>query len=149
MCKFCEKAFKEDIGLDMPARVDWLDSSFKRWVRWRNHRLLKTARHFQTEMRKVNPDLTCTFNYNIWPFANKDWETGIPMWRIDDFGVSQHAYTVPFAQKWMMLGFKSRIGRDMNPAHTDIWRACGLAHTCGKREPDYAWHELEIKTFYV
>jgi hypothetical protein len=148
-CTYCEKAFAQDTGLELPKTVDWTDMNFKRWVRWRNDRLLKTARYFRSEMKTVNPKITCTFNYNIWPFGGKDWETAIPMWRIDDFGVSQHGYSPRFHEKWMMLGFKCRVGRDMNPAHTDLWRACGFSHTCWREEPDLAWHELEVKTFIL
>lgn len=148
-CDFCKAAFKKDTGLELPTKVDWADMTFKRWVRWRNHRLLKTARYFQAEMKKVNPKLTVTFNYNLWPFGHKDWETAIPAWRIDDFGVSQHGYSGAFAEKWLLAGFKARLGRDINPQHTDMWRACGFQHTCGRGQPDLAWHELEITTFLL
>jgi hypothetical protein len=148
-CTYCAEAFRKDTGLPLPKKADWTDMTFKRWVRWRNERLLKTARYFQSEMRKVNPKITCTFNYNIWPFARKDWETAIPVWRIDDFGVSQHGYSGKFEEKWLLMGFKARIGRDMNPAHTDMWRAAGFEHTCGRKKPDLAWHEHEIKTFIL
>ncbi|MFP4057758.1 MAG: alpha-amylase family protein [Candidatus Brocadiia bacterium] len=149
VCQHCRRKFKEDTGLDLPERVDWTDMGFKRWVRWRNERLLAVARRFQREMRKVRPRITCTFNYNIWPFGHKDWETAIPVWRVSDFGVSQHGYSGDFAQKWLMPGFKARIGRDINPRHTDMWRACAYRHTCGRGEPDMAWHELEITTFLL
>jgi len=149
VCTWCREQFRKDTGLELPTKVDWTDRAFKRWVRWRNERLWAVARHFQSEMRKVNPRATCTFNYNLWPFARKDWETAIPAWRVSDFGVSQHGYSGAFAQKWLMPGFKARLGRDINPQHTDMWRACGFQHTCGRGEPDLAWHELEIKTFLL
>ncbi len=149
VCEFCAEAFRKDTGLALPKKVDWSDMTFKRWVRWRNERLLKTARYFQAEMRKVNPKLTCTFNYNLWPFARKDWETAIPAWRIDDFGVSQHGYSGKFEEKWLLMGFKSRIGRDINPAHTDMWRASGMETTVGKGKSDPAWYEHEISTFML
>ncbi len=146
VCQFCRKAFKKDTGLDLPAKVDWTDTAFKRWVRWRNERLLANARRLRDEIREVRLKATCTFNTNLWPFGNKDWETAVPMWRIDDLGVSQHGYSARLHEKWLMLGFKSRLGRDMNPRHCDMWRACGLRHTCGEKNPDWAWHELEILT---
>jgi hypothetical protein len=149
VCDFCRKAFKKDAGLELPGQVDWTNGTFKRWVRWRNERLLATARYFQQKILAVNPKAKCTFNTNLWPFANKDWETAIPMWRIDDFGVSQHGYSARFSEKWMMLGFKARIGRDMNPAQTDIWRSAALATTCGRGKTDWAWHELEMRTFVL
>ncbi|QNN21443.1 hypothetical protein HED60_03870 [Planctomycetales bacterium ZRK34] len=145
VCDDCRKAFKQDTGLDLPTKVDWTDMTFKRWVRWRNQRLLKTARYFQKEIHSVNPKISCTFNYNIWPFARKGWETAIPMWRIDDFGVSQHGYTGRFSEKWMMLGFKCRIGRDINPMQTDLWRTGQMSAACGNVK-DFDWYRLETLT---
>ncbi len=150
VCDFCEKKFKDDTGLPLPTVVDWTSPAFKRWVRWRNDRLLAVARYFQEQIREVNPNATCAFNTNHWPFGGKDWETAVPMWRIDDFGVSQHGYSTDFSQKWLMLGFKSRLGRDMNPSHTDLWRTGRLMGTCGpRREPNWAWHERELLTFVL
>ncbi len=148
VCEHCAEAFRTDTGLDLPRRVDWNDMTFKRWVRWRNERLLKTARYFQQQALEANPRAHATFNWNIWPFARKDWETAIPMWRVDDLGVSQHSYTGKMSEKWVMLGFKARIGRDMNPAMTDMWRATGYNTTCAG-EPDPAWHELELTTWML
>ncbi len=150
VCDFCKEKFHADTGLELPTVVDWTSPAFKRWVRWRNDRLLAVARYFQEQIREVNPKATCAFNTNHWPFGGKDWETAVPMWRIDDFGVSQHGYTTDFSQKWLMLGFKARLGRDMNPAHTDLWRTGRLMGTCGpRREPNWAWHELELLTFVL
>jgi hypothetical protein len=150
VCSFCEERFRKETGLELPTVVDWTSPAFKRWVRWRNERLLNVARFFQEQIREVNPKATCAFNTNHWPFGGKDWETAVPMWRIDDFGVSQHGYSTDFSQKWLMLGFKSRLGRDMNPGHTDLWRTGRLMGTCGpRREPDWAWHELELLTFVL
>lgn len=149
VCDFCRDAFKADTGLAIPARVDWADAAFRRWTRWRSDRLLAAARTLQSAIREVNPRQTVTFNYNLWPFGEKDWETAIPMWRIRDIGVSQHGYAVPFHLKWMMLGFKCRLGRDINPAHTDIWRT-GSGESCwGKGDPDRDWHRDEMTTFIL
>jgi hypothetical protein len=149
-CQFCREKFHADTGLELPTVVDWTNPTFRRWVRWRNHRLLAVARYFRDQMRQANPDATFTFNWNIWPFASKGWETGIPMWRVDDLGVSQHGYSGSYPMKWMMQGFKSRVGRDMNPAQTDLWRTGSVWSTCGRgREPNWEWHELEMLTFIL
>ncbi len=149
VCDFCKARFKADTGLELPTKVDWTDATFKRWVRWRNERLLSVARYFRDQIHEVNPKATCTFNTNIWPFANKDWETGIPMWRLEGLGVSQHSHDRSPHRKWMMLGFKARIGRDMNPEHTDMWRTGSTSYTTGEKNIDWAWHELELLTFLL
>jgi len=148
-CEHCEVAFRTDTGLALPKQVDWTDMAFKRWVRWRNERLLKTARYFTTAMREVNPELDITINFNLWPFGGKDWETGIPMWRIDDLACSQHAYTGDPSQEWMMLGFKSKLGRDISPAANDIWRFTAMPKNVEPTEAEIARHELRIRTFLL
>ena len=122
VCSFCGEKFKKETGLDLPEKVDWTDNAFKRWVRWRNEKLIETAIFFRDAVRKVKPGLPITCNFNHWPFGNKDWDTAIPLWRVQEFGVSEHAYSGKRELEWIMLGFKSRLSHDTNPEHADIWR---------------------------
>ncbi len=148
-CKWCQEKFKRDTGLELPKVVDWNELTFKKWVRWRNHQIVETAKYFQAEMRKVNPDLLVTCNYNIWPFGHKDWETAIPCWKTTDYGVSQHAYSGTPELEWIMLGFKSRVSHDLNPRHCDIWRTARQAFKYTGTPEDDARHELTMKTFML
>lgn len=149
VCEFCEKKFKKEAGLDIPKKVDWNDPTFKRWVRWRNEKIVETANYFKKEMQSVKPDLMVTFNYNIWPFGGKDWETAIPMWKTSDYGVSQHAYTGTPGQEWIMLGFKARISHDLNPEHSDIWRYAAPTFKFNNTKEDIKCLELEEKLFML
>ncbi len=148
-CQYCQNAFQNDTGLELPQEENWDDPSFKKWVRWRNKKLLQVARYFQTEMREVDPYANIRVNLNTWPFIGKDWETGIPLWRIDDLGVSQHGFSKQFYEKLMMLGYKCRLSFDLNPANCDVWRHSRKTDTsCGK-EWDPLWHELELRLFML
>jgi hypothetical protein len=129
--------------------VDWTDPAFKRWVRWRNHKLIETALYFQDRMREVNPDLWITCNYNMWPFGSKDWDTGIPLWATESFGTSQHAYTGRADMEWVMLGFKSRLSHDISPTHSDIWRTGRPAFKYAGTKEDIERHELTMRTFML
>ncbi len=151
VCEHCRRRFAEETGLEIPTVVDWSDATFKRWVRWRNEKLVETAIFFRDEMRKGNPDLDVTCNYNIWPFGGKDWETAIPCWRTSEYGVSQHAYTGAAHLEWIMLGFKSRVSHDINPDHCDIWRSSHYAFKPKGpyTEQDDARQELCMKTFML
>jgi len=149
VCRWCREAFKKETGLETPAKVDWADPTFKRWVRWRNHKLLEVARFFRDKMREVNPDLYVTCNWNLWPFGNKDWDTAIPMWSVDDLGTSQHAYTGRADQEWVMLGFKSRVSHDLSPNHSDIWRTAAPAWNYDGSQADQERHELTMRTFML
>jgi hypothetical protein len=149
VCEYCRGKFKEETGLDLPTQINWGDATFKRWVRWRNHALVETARYFRDEMRKANAGLSLTCNYNAWPFGTKDWETAVPLWRTSEYGVSQHAYAPQPHMEWLMLGFKSRLSHDLNPAHSDIWRTSGPTWDYQGTPEDVARHEINMKTFML
>lgn len=125
VCEFCREQFRKDYGLALPTKVDWTDLTFKKWVRWRNERLVATANHFTREIQSVNAEVPVTCNYNMWPFGTKDWQTGIPLWRTSDYGVSQHAYSGSDNLRWIMLGYKGRLSHDLNPDYSDMWRTGG------------------------
>ena len=149
VCRWCTEKFKRENGLDAPARVDWTDPTFKRWVRWRNYKLIETAIYFRDRMREANPDLQVTCNYNIWPFGRKDWDTAIPMWSQTGFGCSQHAYSADPQMEWVMLGFKSRVSHDLNPQHSDIWRSSRYTWNTDGSPQDQARQELNMRTFML
>jgi len=149
VCQWCQAKFKQDTGLATPPKVDWTDPAFKRWVRWRNEQLIGTAIYYRDTMREANPTLEVTCNYNIWPFGGKDWETAIPMWSSSEYGCSQHAYTGRADMEWVMLGFKSRVSHDFNPAHSDIWRTSQPAFKYTDTDEDRARHELTMRTFML
>jgi hypothetical protein len=149
VCHWCQEKFKAETGLDTPARVDWTDPVFKRWVRWRNHKLIETALYFRDRMREANPDLQVTCNYNIWPFGRKDWDTAIPLWSQTGFGVSQHGYTSRLDMEWLMPGFKARVSHDLNPAHSDMWRSSRYTWNTDNSSEDHARQELNMRTFML
>ncbi|MGC9316446.1 MAG: alpha-amylase family protein, partial [Armatimonadota bacterium] len=149
VCRWCRERFAEETGLQTPEGVDWTDPTFKRWVRWRNEKLIETAVYFRDRMREVNPDLHVTCNYNIWPFGSKDWDTAIPLWSTDEFGVSQHAYTGRLDLEWIMVGFKARLSHDINPAHSDIWRSSRYTWDSDNTPEDHARQELNMRTFML
>ncbi|MCL4206352.1 MAG: beta-galactosidase trimerization domain-containing protein [Pirellulaceae bacterium] len=149
VCPFCQDSFRRDTGLETPARVDWTDITFKRWIRWRNEKLLEVAAEFRDKMRESKPGLQVTCNWNIWPFGDKDWDTGIPLWSQDDLGTSQHAYTGRPDLEWVMMGFKARLSHDLNPRHSDIWRTSRPAWNYDGSDADQARHELTMRTFML
>ncbi|MBI5686639.1 MAG: beta-galactosidase trimerization domain-containing protein [Verrucomicrobia bacterium] len=149
VCRWCRESFRNDTGLEAPRRVDWADKLFKQWVRWRNHKIVEVACYFRDRMREANPKLEVTCNYNFWPFGNKDWDTAIPMWATDAYGVSQHAYSGRPDLEWVMLGYKSRLSHDLNPKHSDIWRTAAPAWKYDGSPADAARHELTMRTFIL
>ncbi|MFQ5808051.1 MAG: hypothetical protein ACE5JM_00410 [Armatimonadota bacterium] len=149
VCDYCAVKFKADTGLDLPSQVDWTDATFKRWVRWRNDKLVETATYFRDEMRKANPGLSLTCNYNAWPFGTKDWGAAVPLWRTSEYGISQHAYASQPHMEWLMLGFKSRLSHDLSPEHADIWRTSRPTWNYQGTPVDVARQEMNMKTFML
>lgn len=149
VCQYCRAKFKEETGLDLPVQVNWRDPTFKRWVRWRNHKIVEVAKYFRDEMRKANPGIELTCNYNAWPFGTKDWETAVPLRRTSEYGVSQHAYAPQPHMEWLMLGFKSRLTHDLNPEHSDIWRTSRPTWNYEDTPEDAARQEINMKTFML
>jgi len=145
VCEHCARRFREDVGLELPKKVDWTDQAFKRWVRWRNEKLIETAVYFRDAINAVKPNTPVTMNTNMWPFGTKDWDTAIPLWRLPDFGVSQHAYSGRPDMEWLMLGYKCRLSKDMNPDHGDIWRPAGRRYNRGDQER----YEHAMRTFML
>jgi len=151
VCKYCEHKFKEATGLSLPEKVDWNSHTFKVWVRWRNQEMIDTADYFTRELQKVNPDLAVTSNCNTWPFGGltKDWHTAVPAWRSSSFGTSQHAHSGKPEEEWIMIGYKARLSKDINPRHSDIWRSWMPNFSFTGSEDDRRRHELQLRTFVL
>ncbi len=105
--------------------------------------------YFRDEMRKKNPGLSLTCNYNVWPFGTKDWESAVPLWNSTEYGISQHAYAPQRHMEWLMLGFKSRLSHDLSPPHADIWRTSRPTWNYQGTDEDIARQELAMKTFML
>lgn len=136
ICDHCKDKFNNDTGLELPKKIDWANLTFKKWVRWRNEQLVKAAQKLTTEIHKINPKCKVAFNTNSWPFLSKDWINGIPLWRINEFGVSQHAFINIPQERWLMMGFKSKLSHDLNPNHSDIWQYSAKQFNTGNVEKD-------------
>ncbi|MBM4085489.1 MAG: hypothetical protein FJ272_11920, partial [Planctomycetes bacterium] len=100
-------------------------------------------------IRKVKPGLPVSANTNHWPFGNKDWDTAIPLWRITEFGSSEHAHSGKPELEWLMPGFKSRLSHDTNPEHADIWRPAFPMFRSSGTPADIARHEHDMLIFML
>lgn len=147
VCEHCRRKFRSDYGLEIPSRVDWSDPTFKRWVRWRNERLVDGARYVTEKLHAARPGLPVTFNYNHWPFGSKDWANAIPLWSTRDYGVSQHAYSPDETLQWVMLGYKAQLSHDLNPEYSDIWRTGRPIFEMDSSNEATRKHELQIRLF--
>ncbi len=79
-CDWCRARFRRDTGLDLPARVDYADRTFKRWVAWRYDVLMGAWQACVAAVTAVRPDAVVAFNnYRRRSTGNASWNTGIPL----------------------------------------------------------------------
>lgn len=153
VCEYCRDGFLRDYGLDLPVKVDWKDLTFRKWVRWRNEKLIGAAIRIQSELKKLQPEIALTFNYNV-----TDWTRGVPLWKTSVYGVSQHAFTGLQGMQWVTLGYKAKLSHDLNPEHSDIWRTSAPSFRSRTLDPVTRWpedpeesarHDTEMKLFIL
>ena len=56
-CAACKKAYREDTGRPVPARVSLDDVAYREYLVWRGDRLETHYRQLQTRLKQLNPDL--------------------------------------------------------------------------------------------
>ncbi len=82
-CGFCRRRFRRDAGLDLPARVDCADSTFKRWVQWRYDVLMQVWKACVDAVTAVRSDaVVCFNNYRRRGRRPFGWNTAIPLRRL-------------------------------------------------------------------
>ena len=74
--------YKRDTGRDLPAKEDWNDPNFKRWVRWRYDVTIDCWDKITAVAAKANPDVVPIMNYSTRP--DFLWHSGHPMRKIHD-----------------------------------------------------------------
>ncbi len=85
-CDFCRDRFRREAGLDLPARVDYGDPIFKRWIQWRYDVLMHLWKACLDAILAVRPDATVVFNNYRRRVAHHGarmgWNVAIPLRRL-------------------------------------------------------------------
>ena len=68
-CPYCEKAFRQDMGQDIPASSDVNDRGFRHYLKWRLDRYTHFVRKWTAALKAVKPD-----------FVTAPWTTGPGRW---------------------------------------------------------------------
>jgi len=54
-CEHCTRQFKQATGLALPAKIDRLEPTYRKWAEWRMTRLRALWMHWDSEIRKQRP----------------------------------------------------------------------------------------------
>jgi hypothetical protein len=104
--------YKRDTGHDLPAKEDWNDPNFKRWVRWRYDVTIDCWDKITAVAAKANPDVVPIMNYYTRP--DFLWHSGHPMRKIHD---SQWAPSLEVEGSMI-----DKVGRALTPrTETYFW----------------------------
>lgn len=77
-CDSCKRLFKQQTGLDIPAKVDWDDPVFRKWVAWRYDSFAAYIKRLADGIRKKHPNAAVMINHLHRP-GGLPWQTGIPL----------------------------------------------------------------------
>jgi len=123
VCPSCEKAFRDDTGLELPGAIDWSDEVFRRWVAWRYERLLATFRFLNKKVLEVNPRAAVTFSESNRPWGPGqwflDWKFAQPLERHSGYVMSAHTGLGPTNSN-QFLPFHAQLVRAAARV-ADIW----------------------------
>jgi len=123
VCPTCRKAFRDDTRQEPPAKIDWSDEVFRRWVVWRYERLLATFSFLAGKAREVNPKAAVTFSESNRPWGpgqwTLDWRFAQPLERHIGYVMSAHSGLGPTNCN-QFLPFHAKLVRAAAPV-ADIW----------------------------
>ena len=103
--------YKRDTGNDLPAKVDWNDPNFKRWVDWRYGVTVDCWDKITAIAAKAKPHVVPIMNYYTRP-SGLLWNTGHPMRKIHN---SQWVAALEIEGSMI-----DKVGRALSP-RTETW----------------------------
>lgn len=77
VCPCCRKKFKKDTGLDLPAKYDWSNPGFRRWVQWRYDMFSQYWQRLVDTVHASVPEATIVFNH--YHREHVGWNGAIPL----------------------------------------------------------------------
>ena len=110
--------YKRDTGHDLPAKVDWDDPNFKRWVKWRYDVTIDCWDKITAMAATAKPHVVPIMNYYTRP-SGLYWNTGHP---IRD--ISRHQWAPALEMEGSMI---DKVGRALSP-RTETWMWAQDAH---------------------
>ena len=117
-CKYCEKLFLEETGLQMPRKVNLDSLDFRHFMNWRYKKWRKFIRHIFRTVKEKHPDAILDVNTYYWPSVN--WTNGHPLGSLGLEEMGGHFFTESFLSL-RDIGFVSKVLRSTGTPFS-IWR---------------------------
>ncbi|MGC9319013.1 MAG: beta-galactosidase trimerization domain-containing protein, partial [Armatimonadota bacterium] len=140
-CPRCERRFRDETGLDLPALEDWSDPVFRRFIQWRQHFFADYWRRLCQHVRAHSPTgLIGLNNFNRWPHPTG---FGCPLNEVGFDGLSCAEVSQQPWQAPLMLKYLRQVSACYPP---ELW----IRHTPpgpGSRGEQMAWFGEMCMTF--
>jgi hypothetical protein len=121
-CAFCTATFKAETGLALPAKADWNDPVFRRWVGWRYTQFGGFIGKLAAGIRAAHPQATVVINHYHRPGI--PWHSAIP---IDLYNADIISGSEAFSPDTVDLTV--RLCRAYNRPQAEVWRMFDLLST--------------------
>ncbi|MBI2300983.1 MAG: beta-galactosidase trimerization domain-containing protein [Armatimonadetes bacterium] len=115
VCEHCRARFKLDTGLDLPARADFDDPGFRRWVAWRTQMFGEYIGRLAGAIRAKHPHCAVVINHYHRPGIS--WHSAVPLDRYDADIISGSEAFSPDT-----LDLTQRLCRAYGRSQAEVWR---------------------------
>jgi hypothetical protein len=113
-CDSCRRKFREDTGLDLPAKQDWTDPTFRRWVAWRFKTFGDYIGRLAAGIRARHPKAAVVINHYHRPQI--PWHSAIPI-DLYDADIITGSEAAQAAADLVM-----RLCRAYGRSQSEVWR---------------------------
>lgn len=126
-CLFCERAYKEKFGTEMPKLIDWdsMDPSLiKRCIEWRRDSLEEVSTRIRDRVKAIRPDIVLNFH------GGPSWhlDAGNLFSRISCQRLSDLAYFENYRNEVFWAAFLRGMARGPTALHTPYLQDAFHAH---------------------
>ena len=129
-CQYCQEAYRQDAGNELPREINWEDPNFRQWVRWRYRRFDDFTTDLYDRLQADVPDANILMNHYNRPgmrdihSVDMTWKTGVPI-DVVRFRGGGGNENVSCLNRTHTTGFNARIVKAMHPDRWDVWEPYG------------------------
>lgn len=65
-CKWCREKYKKETGWDLPAKIDWQDENYLRYIQFKFDTVSSYAQEISAAARRAKPDISLSYQCARW-----------------------------------------------------------------------------------